>query len=676
MLNIVPDIIEIASKENSKSIFLGYCNIQALPIDLLCKNDIQSLDIRYNQIKELPKEICLFKELESINVKGNNLEKLPEELIFLPNLKELDCSENPLVSPPIEIAEKGLDAIRRYFEDLKEERQTVNEAKLIIVGQGAVGKTWLLNRLVYNKIKKCSSTEGVDITRWKFQKKKNIKFRVNFWDFGGQEIYHATHQFFLSERSLYLFVWDARQEDHLQSFDYWLNITSLLSKRAPILIVMNKIDERIKNIDEESLLHKYPNIIGFFKVSAKTGEGILNLKNEIKKQIVQLPHIGDILPSIWIEFREKLESLSENYIDINEYYEIATEFELSKEKALFLSSYFHDIGVFLHFQDNPILKNILFLNPKWATNAVYTLTDSKVVIRNYGYFNFEQLEDVWKAYQSDKYIYLLELIKRFELCFKVPSIESENTYIIPELLPESKPKNFDWDYNNNLLFEIKYDFMPKAIISRLIVINHSFLTKNKFWKNGFVINIEGTEALVLGDILNQKLKFYINGDNSSEVLSILRKDLDYIHKTLKFPNFKEMIPCRCKECIISEVPFYFDYKILMKFIGKGKETITCNNSAIDINIREILGKYNPKQKDSVDSKRIYDLLLEIRESVLKEEDKLTVVNGILQLKPNVFGLGIDINRLFEELRKKLSLTKAIPNKGFDDQLEESTNNKN
>jgi GTPase SAR1 family protein len=33
---------------------------------------------------------------------------------------------------------------------------------------------------------------------------KDKTFRVNIWDFGGQEIYHQTHQFFLSKRSLYL----------------------------------------------------------------------------------------------------------------------------------------------------------------------------------------------------------------------------------------------------------------------------------------------------------------------------------------------------------------------------------------------------------------------------------------------------------------------------------------
>ena len=49
-----------------------------------------------------------------------------------------------------------------------------------------------------------------------------------FWDFGGQEIYHATHQFFLTKRSLYLFVWEARKEEESRHFDYWLNVIKLL----------------------------------------------------------------------------------------------------------------------------------------------------------------------------------------------------------------------------------------------------------------------------------------------------------------------------------------------------------------------------------------------------------------------------------------------------------------
>ena len=58
------------------------------------------------------------------------------------------------------------------------------------------------------------STVGVDIGDWTFEKKDrsasapnqgSVVFRT--WDFGGQTEYYATHQYFLSKRSLYIVVW-------------------------------------------------------------------------------------------------------------------------------------------------------------------------------------------------------------------------------------------------------------------------------------------------------------------------------------------------------------------------------------------------------------------------------------------------------------------------------------
>lgn len=56
------------------------------------------------------------------------------------------------------------------------------------------------------------STVGVDISDWVFEKKIRghsqhgpVMFRT--WDFGGQNEYYATHQYFLSKRSLYIVVW-------------------------------------------------------------------------------------------------------------------------------------------------------------------------------------------------------------------------------------------------------------------------------------------------------------------------------------------------------------------------------------------------------------------------------------------------------------------------------------
>jgi internalin A len=134
----------------------------------------------------------------------------------------LTISSNNLDLPP-EIARKRkpetiLDFIRQQQE---EGIDYIYEAKLLIIGEGGAGKTSLANKLIdsnYNlKIEASDnpekSTEGIDVLRFDFPHSSGNDFRINIWDFGGQEIYHATHQFFLTKRSLYLLVADTRQDN-------------------------------------------------------------------------------------------------------------------------------------------------------------------------------------------------------------------------------------------------------------------------------------------------------------------------------------------------------------------------------------------------------------------------------------------------------------------------------
>ncbi|MCK4819733.1 GTP-binding protein, partial [bacterium] len=428
--------------------------------------------MKQNQISKLPREIVNL----GMEIKTGRLYTV---MTGYPN--GIFLADNPIESPPIEIVKQGTEAVRNYFKSVEtKEASRVYEAKLLIVGEGGVGKTCLMKRLMSpdkaidkNEI----TTEGIEINRWMIETPKAKNFRVNFWDFGGQEIYNSTHQFFLTKRSLYLFVWAARMDYDLTSFDYWLNVVKLLSDNSPVIVVLNKIDERIKAIDEQSLQSKFSNIKLFEKVSALKGTGIEVLVENIKKQVDQLPHIGDVLPTAWVDIRKRLEGLNKNYISFDEYKEICSEFKLDKERAEFLSQYYHDLGVFLHFLDNPILREIIFLKPDWATNALYKVVDTKEIQKSFGKFKFEQLKGIWRDYPEDKFAHLLELMKKFELCFEIPKTQ---TYIVPELLKPGKPE-FEWDYADNLRFEYRYEFMPAGIITRFIARTNDICKEEIYW---------------------------------------------------------------------------------------------------------------------------------------------------------------------------------------------------
>ncbi len=500
--------------------------------------------------------------------------------------------------PPIEIIKQGKKAIINYFTELEKETVNLYETKLLLVGYGLVGKTSLMKRLVFNEYNENeSSTEGIDIKNWDLKIESNTNLKINIWDFGGQEIYHSTHQFFLSKRSIYLLVWDARIDrmmPNLASFDYWLRIVSLLSKNSPILVVQNKIDQRASIVAEKYMKDYFPNIVGFHKVSAKEKIGIKELKNSIIKEIIKLPHIGEKLPKVWIDIRDNLKETQQNFIKLDDYIVICKTFGIDFEQALYLSNYFHDLGTFLHFQDNDILRNIIFLNPEWATKAVYKIIDTKEVILNQGKFNYSQLRNIWKDYPDDKFAFLIELMKKFELCFLLPN---QTDYIVPGMLQPNQPDSVDnWDNKDNLQFEFRYKFMAAGIVTRMIVRMHDYIKNNLFWSQGVVIEREQATALITSNTFERFISIKIKGKNRQDLFSIIKYEIENIHKTLKEPVVKLMTHCICNECIDGNSPEFYTFEQLNKYFDKGKTTVTCPKSVDEVSINMLLGKVNGNGK--------------------------------------------------------------------------------
>lgn len=494
----------------------------------------------------------------------------------------LESSRAPRI--PLEIANKGIYAIADYFKSLRNKKKCF-EAKLILVGGGSVGKTSLMKRLLFNEFTPGEAiTQGIEINNWLLDTEIANNLRINCWDFGGQEIFHATHQFFLTKRTLYIYVWEARKDDDLINFDYWLNIIRILSDESPIIIVLNKIDENIKLLDEAALKKKFRNIAAFFQVSARTGAGIEDLRRFIRREIIKLPHIGNTISQLWLEIRDNLEKLEENYIECAQYREICKTFGLDNDAADLLSQYLHDLGIFLHFRDNPILKDLIFLKPHWATGAVYKLVNTNIIRERGGKFSFSDLNAIWPNYPDNKYIFLLELMKRFELCFQVPNSQE---YILPQLLPPNEPDT-QWNYKNNIRFEYHYDFMPSGIMARFIVRNNDLIHPKWRWQNGAVLNWENSTALIIAEPLAKKIHIRIRGTDPKIFLDIIRRDMDVIHRSLNFPQVTEFLPCICPECRDNDNPHLFDYAVLKNFKAKGREYIYCHKSADQVLVDQLL----------------------------------------------------------------------------------------
>jgi len=600
---------EICSLHNLENLDVGLNRLNYLPTDLPQLVNLSYLRIGSNSFHEVPASVSKLRalkfliadnlELESfpisvtlspmlqtLNLAGNAFTRIPNEFVKMESLKRLVVDGDKISNIPLEILERSPGAIVNYLHAFEKMGETIKlqEAKLILVGEGAVGKTALMNRLVDDVFDETTNTTlGIGIKNWSLKKNDESQFTLNVWDFGGQEIYHSTHQFFLTKRSLYLFIWDARKEDNILNFEYWMNVVSLLSERSPIICVQNKIDERMTTIDEDAIVKKFPNVRSFQNVSAATGNGVPNLRGEILSEVEKLEHIGDILPASWNKVRGRLASLKKKYIYKDRYLKICETEGIDHKSATYLSQYYHDLGVFLHFSDNKILEQIVFLDPEWATGAVYRLIDTKEVQNNFGKFAHEDLKRYWSKFSGRNHIYLIELMKKFELCFEIA--ESEE-YIIPELLSHRRPAISS--SKNPLRFEYHYDFMPAGIVSRFIVRCNDLIKGNQFWRTGVVLQREDTRAIVVSEPLRRKLKIEISGSNKSHLLAIIRRELAAIHKSLNNPHALEMLPCPCSTCRKSKKEYYHSFEYLKRAKAKRKYYVECKHSLDDVAIEDIM----------------------------------------------------------------------------------------
>ncbi|MBP0902379.1 COR domain-containing protein [Mariniflexile gromovii] len=553
-------------------------------------NNIQSFDLSNNQISEIYALIPFLQVgFELVSSFENGMENDSENYIKIKN--------NPIYIPPNEYLNQGSEAVLNYFSQLElQGGEYLYEAKLLIVGDGAVGKTSLALKLINrkNELSK-DDTKGIDIYNLKFKTINNGDFIINIWDFGGQEIYKATHQFFLTNSSLYVLVDDTRKNDKAFneiSFSYWLETVKIFGNDSPLLIVQNEKFDRSKAIDFKSFKNRFSFIKGdLYKVNLETNRGLDKLEYDLFQYIQKLPHVGKLFPSKWLSIRNELVEISKKkpYITIDEYYVIYKKhLILNKKLAFELSKYLHDLGTVLHYQNDIILHKIIILQNEWATNAVYKVLDDENIKNNYGHFTIHDLKSIWKGKKyQDMVTELLSLMVKFELCYEIP--DKKGDYLIPQLLPVEEPENINWSNENNIQLIYKYEFMPKGIMNSIIVRLHTNIENIGFaWTKGVVLEMKNSKSLIK-QISNEEIVIKIHGKQKNDFRTIIIDTIDKINKKFKNINVIKKVPCTCNVCIEMDTPHFYRYELLKELIAYSQEKIQCENKPFHmVNINNIL----------------------------------------------------------------------------------------
>ena len=589
--------------------------LNSVPESIAYLSKLKVLDLSNNQLTVLSRRFCELKKLTFLSLWNNQISKLPVWTNTLSTLETLDLRANPLPIPPEILGEKAegyspapvKEILNYYFQEKSD--TFLYEAKLLIVGEGEAGKTTLAKKLQdpnYELQTDEKSTEGIEVLPYEFDHPDGHPCKVNIWDFGGQEIYHATHQFFLTERAVYALVTDSRQGN--TDFYFWLNVIQLHGADSPVILIKNEKNDRPCAVPDLQLRGQFKNLKESIEVNLADNRNLDAVKTAIQHHITHLSHVGDPLPKTWANVRSVLENQalgSDNYISLFEYRQICTAQGIpDRTEQNRLSRFLHNLGVFLHFQAIPQLAKTIFLTPAWSTDAVYKVLDTPKVRKDCGRFTQADLQEIWQDNQyADVRSELLALMQQFEVCYEITG--RQHHYIAPHLLEANLPEDLQyqetWDTHNNLILTYHYPFKPKNIFPRFIVALHRYIEEQRLvWKHGVVLLFGDDRAEIIEDAHynNANIRIRISGTDKKRVLAIIGHELERIHSSFEDLQYQTLIPCNCAECKDSQEPYQFPYSVLQRSRQKRNFEVQCQKSFDMVSVSRLI--------DDVIEPRLFD----------------------------------------------------------------------
>jgi len=167
---------------------------------------------------------------------------------------------------------------------------SMKSKKIVLLGEGRVGKTCLCLRYVQNSF---SDAQESTIQATYLEKRLNVgktSIKLMIWDTAGQERFHALGPIYYRESQGALLVYDITDRDSFSKVQHWVKeLRKIVGNDIVILIVGNKSDlERDRQVSDDDAI-TYAKSVGAIHIlcSAKSGKGVDNAFLELTKGMLK-----------------------------------------------------------------------------------------------------------------------------------------------------------------------------------------------------------------------------------------------------------------------------------------------------------------------------------------------------------------------------------------------------
>ena len=564
-----------------------------------------TLDLSYLELDNVPASIGKLANLTLLDLRENQLTTMPTALGKLSNLTLLDLSGNSnLTSPPPEVLGQGTRAVLTYLQQQQEDGKRQWISKLLVVGEGGVGKTSLLRALRGERFQvQQSTTHGIEIKALKLEHpaETDVIMTLNTWDFGGQEIYHATHQFFLTNRSLFLLAFNARLGFEQGKLVYWLKTIRANAPESPVILVATWADERDADLPLSDLKEQFPQVVDLHEGSNKTGSGINVLQQTITNTAAELPLMGEIWPATWLTFANKIRQINAKQTTSSQFWAAMTKCKISDEGKPVLANWLHELGDILFFQENPELNDLVILKPQWVTEYISKVLSAEAVINNFGIFTRQCMNELWKTLTPGLRDHFLELMEQFDLSYKIPE-DPDNKSLVVERL-DYEPPDFTALWKQKLqesnCKEISMKFQLSEILAGIptwfIARQHRF-TQNLHCRTGVLFGDNRVNPKHIGLLRVSRdtrtnadhVTLTVRGPMPHSFFGVLREGFELTLKRYPGLQITRLIPC--PDPLHGDCKHEFNYANLTKRLERTppRETIDCEQCLEIISVTRLL----------------------------------------------------------------------------------------
>ena len=524
---------------------------------------------------KLPEGIRYLRSLRRLDLNDLNLEELPD---WLPEIAEKftlgnnidDGNEKAIVSladtivegVDMSIFEQPYEMVVEWFEKRKAGRtQPLNEIKVVFLGDGEAGKSHTIARLMndggdpigYVDVR----TPGIVIKNKSFPV-GNRDATLHFWDFGGQDIMHSMHRIFLTGRTMYVVLLNARDDTQGDRAKYWLHNIKSFAPDAPVLLVLNKIDQNPNaSVDEVDLRGRYDKLTKIVRLSAlkySQEEFTEKFTEVLLEEIKNTGYLDAQWPAAWVKVKEQLENMDSHYILGDAYQAICETCEVNDNQKNLLH-WFNDLGVSFSFCDpeDYSLNQYVILRPEWITNALYIILFNKLEGTQNGLIPHASIHRILKSahnnsnilctlpkarYSGNDIQYVLGVMRKFNLSFPYGT-DHEFIPMLCQLNSTVDIHYYEKD-ENTLEFHMEFEYLPNNLLHRLMVERHSELDLSNVWRTGAIFQQLdlGLSAVVMidGDTLKLYIRHRNDGYKPNTYLHMLKVHIERIRNKMGLPE--------------------------------------------------------------------------------------------------------------------------------------------